>query len=328
MRDAESMLDQLAAMTGAKIALADIEALTGGIPQKKLIDTVAAIGSRSAKAALEIVGDVLARGAAEDELIQQFIEMFRDILLAKLLGVESPLIDRTEADRAAIAELAEKFPQESLMYMVQMFAIAKQKARDSSQSRIVLELALIKASESADIRPLEEIMRRLNQLERGGGRAGGAIELAPERQARTRSQEPEPAEFNPAPPPEKTGDTWHDALNLIAQRKQGLAHLISDCSFRIEASGSRARFIIEADRLAKVQAEANKPMLEQALIEASGMPGSLEIIERVREAPAQKPASLFEPKGQHVKKAVDMFGGRIVDTIDRPASRPVDSEEG
>ncbi|MFH1731612.1 MAG: DNA polymerase III subunit gamma/tau, partial [Planctomycetota bacterium] len=325
MRDAESLLDQLAALAAGEITADDIEELTGAVSQKTLFNIIGAVAGHEPRAAVEMADAALAKGAAYDELIQQLIEGFRELLLARVAGADNALIDRGDAERRIIEELAPKFTTDALMFLVQMFAETKQRARISSQSRIVLELALIKAAGIHELRPLDEILSRLRALELGG-RGGGGRTPAPPPKAETRRSKPAapPVEAAPAPPP-PTGDLWADAAAIVEQKNHGLAAFMADGVFRAAdgpVEAGEAKFIIELDPIAAGPLEKNKGLIEKALSKVSGKKCLIELRSGSGAAGAKKrsDSARQEPKGAHVKKAMGLFNARVVATSDSPGA--------
>ncbi len=352
MRDAESLLDQLIALAGGEITLKDLEELTGAVSQKTLFEVIRALADHDPRKAVELADDTLARGAADDELMQQFIECFRELLIARVAGPDTPLIDRGEEDRKVLGELAQKFTTDALMFLVQMFAEAKDRAKRSSQSRIVLELALIKAADVHELRPLDEVLARLRSLEAGGARGGGAGGSRPDAPATRRaadapnasatartgkspqaaSQAERPEEAGPRPA--ATGDLWTDALALIERAKPPLAHFLGEATLRPSGEpGADGSYILELDRVAFEQAKANLELIQSAIGEITGKVCRVELRTPAAEStgtapqPASQPAAA-QPKGEHVKKAMGIFGARVIATREtRPRSAPHEKAE-
>jgi len=321
MRDAESLLDQLVPLADEEITPADLEELTGAVAQKTLFEVLGAVAEHDARKAIETVDAALAGGAAYDELIQQLVDGFRELLLARVAGANSPLIDRGEAERKTLAELAPKFTTDALMFLVQMFAETKQKARTSTQSRVVLELALIKAADAHELRPLGEVLERLEAIESGGS---GGRPAGPPPSPRARAAGPKAAP-QAAPPPARTGDLWTDALALVEQKKPPLLAFMKNASFRITdepAAAGPARCVIELGKMEADHVRTSKKLIESALSEVSGKPCVVELravtsSDRppAAKAPAAAPA---EPKSPHVRKAMDLFDARVVATNKEP----------
>jgi len=320
MRDAESLLDQLAALATDKVTVEDIEELTGAVSQQTLFDILCAVAGHDARTAVETVDAALAKGAAYDELIQQLIEGFRELLLARVAGADSPLIDRNDPDRKIIEELAPKFTTDALMFLVQMFAETKQKARISSQSRVVLELALIKAAEVHELRPLDEILARLRALELGGRSGGRGPAPSPRAAGRVAESPAPPLKAAPGAPP--TGDLWADAVTLVESEHHGLAAFLDGGVFHAADEpvvAGKASYVIELDPIAATQLEKSKDVIERALSKVSGRACVIELRTGSQQARGRTPAA-GEPKGAHVKKAMGLLNARVVATHGTPGA--------
>ncbi|MFO7900061.1 MAG: DNA polymerase III subunit gamma/tau [Planctomycetota bacterium] len=327
MRDAESLLDQLASLAAETITVEDLTRLVGGVPQDVVLDLLGAIAQHDAKRAIEIIDETLAKGAADDELIQQLVDGFRELLLARVAGRETELIDRGESVRERLGELASTFSTDALMYLVQMFAETKKKARQSSQSRIVLELAVLKAAEIHQLRPLDELVSEVAGRGAGGRSGSGRRAGGSGRQRAQRPAKDPPKSATPPAEPARTGDVWADALAELARAKPPLATMLKDGSCT-PAEGAvpsgPARFIIELDPFGVQQAEQNKPLLEKALSKAHGSRCTVELRAAAdgRRRPAKRPTA--QPKGEHIKKALALFNGRVVHTQDQTGKEPSD----
>ncbi len=319
MRDAESLLDQLASLAADTITADDLARLVGGVPPQTVLEFLEAIAGQDAKRAIEMIDETLAKGAADDELIQQLVDGFRDLLLAKVAGPDTELIDRGPEFRKQLAQLADGFSTDALMYLVQMFAETKKKARQSSQSRVVLELAVIKAARIHQLRPLDELVGQVKKM--GSGGAGGNRRKAgTTAQRTTRSAGPSPtptvAESPPGQSASADGDVWTRALSELEQLNEPLAIMIQKGSCTLEQSAvgaGQARFIIELDSFGVQQAEQNRQLLEQALSKAHGGPCSVELRAGATSS-GPPPKKEAEPKGEHIKKTIAMFNGRVVHT--------------
>jgi len=308
MRDAQSLLDQLASSTTETVSVEDFERLVGGVSRQTVVELLGAVAAHDAKKAVELVSDAFSKGVANDELVEQLIEGFRELLLARVAGADSPLIDRGEADRAAIGELAQKFTTDSLMYLVQMFAEAKRKARESSQSRVVLELAVVKAADAHQLRPLDEILSRLRLLQLGS--------VAGRSPVRTQGPSAEPAP-SPASSPKRTGDLWTDAVAVIEQQNPGLAAFVS--SGTCQPGPEDGTHVVELGPVPLEHAERNKGLIEHAVSQVVGTPCSVQLRSiTVDPQPAAKARRTrrAQPKGEHVKKLIDVFDARVVASSD------------
>jgi DNA polymerase-3 subunit gamma/tau len=329
MRDAESLLDQLAASTAGTVSLEDFEQIVGGVSQQAIFDIMTAIAEQDAKRAIELVDAGLSKGAADEELIQQLIEGFRELMIASVAGADSPMIDRTESERKPIEELAAKFTTDALMALVQVFAETMQKARKSTQSRIVLELALIRAAEVHQLKALDEILGRLRALELRGAPAGAAApatnRAAPPGRGRTQPSGPlfqsgsgAAAESEPsAPPPKSPAELWERAHARIEQTRPALATFLKGAEFRpIGGSEELPEYVLISDPMGAAQAKEHVAELIEVLTAEGGRPCSLAIRAdngKTNVGDAKQSAEKVRESAR-VKKVREYLQGRIVGT--------------
>lgn len=341
MRDAESTLDQLASLTQGKITAQDFEELTGAISQDVLIKIAEAAASNNPAAAIELLNKVFAKGAAEDEFIGQLIDLWRDLLITKIAGEDNGLVDRGETERKALAGIAPKFTKDALIYLVQMFSDTKQKIKDSSQSRIVIEMSLIKAAEVHDLRPLEEILRELRQIEAQKNKAGqGGGQVSPRPSAPQSESHPRQTQFfrpatgaqqadeSPKPAPvKKTGDVWQDAMELIQHRRKGLADFLASVTAVEREIAGGITFVITADKFTVAQIRPGKKVIEEAISEVSGKHAVVELVEQAAAPQPQAAKTAEEPTSENVQKAAKFFGAKVVRKFKEPVREPDSVED-
>jgi len=182
---------------------------------------------------------------------------------------------------------------------------------------VVLELAVIRAARIHQLRPLDELVGQVKKLGGDGSnrrKAGGTAQRAT--RATGPSAAPTVAEKPAGKGPTAHGDVWPRALAELEQTKKPLAIMLEKGACTREQSAvesGRARFIIELDSFSIQQAEKNRKLLEQALSKAHGAPCSVELRAGANSSgPAPKKEA--EPKGEHIKKTIAMFNGRVVHT--------------
>ncbi len=149
VRDALSILDQAAAYCGGTIGVEEIHRLLGTVREDMLENTAHALMQGKAGEVLELVAQVADEGKDLRELIKQINSYLHKVLL-----------DLIESEGQGIDGLAK---------IIQQLSSAEQQMRWSSQPRVVLEVALIKATrnrgavtEDADIAQLSS---RVGELE-------------------------------------------------------------------------------------------------------------------------------------------------------------------
>ena len=168
MRDALSLLDQLLSFCAGEVTVEDVDAVVGAASAAEIEHLVGCMASRDAAGALGCANGLLAQGKNVGDLLAQTAAHLRDLLVAGYCGAEADLLNQTKAGAEALAERAKAFSPDSLLYMIQVLSEARRQARDSSQERIVLEMALIKLCRMEEMITLDEMAQRLAGLEGGG----------------------------------------------------------------------------------------------------------------------------------------------------------------
>ncbi|HMP03227.1 MAG TPA: DNA polymerase III subunit gamma/tau [Gemmatales bacterium] len=168
MRDAQSLLDQALAFSTGKLAVADVHRLLGTASEERLAALAECILSRQPATALPRLDEILAGSVQPGELLEQLVELWRQLLLLKTLGAGSPLVELPEDLRPRLAAWVEKLAPDTLLHGLDILLAAKGRLRLTTHGRVVLEMAVLRLSQLADLVPLAELSQLL-----AGSAAGG-----------------------------------------------------------------------------------------------------------------------------------------------------------
>jgi DNA polymerase-3 subunit gamma/tau len=194
LRDALTMLEQVAAFANGPVDAAVVEAAfgqTGRAFARALRDT--ALDGDAAEA-LRIIDEASDAGTDMTGLIRSTTAEFRHLLVAR---VNPELLSRDLAeDDAEIARVrAAATPQVRLVRALRLLADALAAARSSGNARLELESAVLRFVLQGEDPSLDALSARIAALESGDGAAPpAAVTPAPRR-------EPVPAAAAPLPPP-------------------------------------------------------------------------------------------------------------------------------
>jgi len=186
MRDAETLLDQLTSYCADKISVDAVEEALGALPRRDIFALVDRIADRQPAEAIRLVHRALQEGKDPENLLTQVSDHVRSLLLLSVCGPDQALLDETPEDTAELDRQRRRFSTDSLLYTSQVLWDTLRKVKESAQSRVPIELAIVKLAQGDGLQPLGDLLERLRQLE---GRLGVAAPAAP--------QAPRPA---PAPP--------------------------------------------------------------------------------------------------------------------------------
>jgi len=144
LRDAESILDQLVSFSAGKISKSDINALLGIIEQEQLFALSQSIIQKDADAALKLFNQMIDQGKDIQVFLLNFIEHFRNLMIAKISRPEAGLIDLPKEYLSKIMEQAEFFSLEELFSIFNLLVNTQETCKRFGAMRIPIEIALVK----------------------------------------------------------------------------------------------------------------------------------------------------------------------------------------
>jgi DNA polymerase-3 subunit gamma/tau len=322
LRDAESMLDQLAG-SGARITLAQAQAMLGASAGQAVIDLVAAIAAGDVSAGLNVVNAALDAGADPRQLARQVVDYARGLMLVRLGN--AALVEATAEARALMARQAEQLDVPALLRLVRAFNTAANDARGGWQPQLPLELAVVEC-----VLPPAEAAAPAELAARAPARAAPPVAERPaaprERSAeRPKSGAPQPASrptapATPTPPPagesasgRTTGDLkteWQRLLGLMRERDKATEALLRSCNL-VGLDGSVLRLATSEFVHKKISAGTVRADVEALLAEVLGFPCAVKFeVASPRRARAARADDI--PEDGMVAAALDL-GGEIVE---------------
>jgi len=152
MRDAESLMDQLASYDEGGITVEEMQAALGIGADETVTQITAALADGDVGKGLGIINTAVDEGADPRQFARQVVEHLRALLLLRLeSGVLPPHIP--EARLPALQEQAAAFSRQELAKGVRLFNQAAQEAKGGWQPQLPLEMAFIEALLPAEPAP-------------------------------------------------------------------------------------------------------------------------------------------------------------------------------
>jgi DNA polymerase-3 subunit gamma/tau len=143
LRDAESMLDQLAAANPKGITLDQVRATLGTIDTALVMDLLACLVASDVATGLALIDRALEQGADLRQFARQIVDHLRGMLLIKLEGQE--LLDVSTESLHVLENLAEQITTSGLIQAIKRFNQAEADSRGGWQPQLPLELAFVEA---------------------------------------------------------------------------------------------------------------------------------------------------------------------------------------
>jgi len=162
LRDSLSLLEQAMAYCGDKITDAAVRELLGVVSEELLDELVAAIQAQSAERALALAHRLIEQGQNMQHFCREAIRHFRNLLVARACGADSPLIAAPPDERPRLAKSAAQFSEEDLTRFFEILLATENDLRRQPDPRLHLEMGLLRLVNAARLAPLEELMAELN----------------------------------------------------------------------------------------------------------------------------------------------------------------------
>ncbi|HEY3323744.1 MAG TPA: DNA polymerase III subunit gamma/tau [Planctomycetota bacterium] len=161
LRDAESILDQGVNLGHGKITDEIVRQLGGAAPDELITEVLKGCAQGQAGEVLVKTHQALEAGADPEDMLNSLLERMRGTLLAKVCGPDSPLLEGHAHLKAAYAELGQTLSEDQCLMLLQVFSAARRQMKDAAQTRLPLEMALLRAARARDLTDLGKLVSAL-----------------------------------------------------------------------------------------------------------------------------------------------------------------------
>jgi len=345
LRDAESMLDQLVAFCGEKIAESDVLNVFGFTSQQTVAELTDKILRGVTADAVQLLHNQCESGKDMMKLMSDLIAYLRDLLVYKVKP--DALSDDVDPDvQKSLAAQAGLVETDRLLELIDGFAEAEGRMKWAPNKKLHFEVALIKAIQTLNQVTLNEVIENLNALRDGKPPSTGNVSSSQTSQTSSakeklkRSEVSNSVDKQPAKPtksdqsdkhasstgnqlpsaPPSSGDhteLWEQVRNKIPAR--GFLRTLVDSLVAVGATGRT--FILayppeEKSTIETLTSASNKKQLETFLKEISGRDWTVKFESR-EGLPSRKtnpPANAQTEEYKDnplIQEALEMFKGEI-----------------
>ena len=212
LRDALTLLDQLVAHGGGKVDDAEVAEVLDLIDRALLTAIARGCVEGDAPAALEACRRAWERGVEAKRLGEALLASFRDLVVLRIAPGRG-LVEGADAELAELTQLAGRTDEARLRRMFRALLKEQEDLAWAPDPFAVLEMAVVRCATLAPGDKVEELLARLDGLERrlagGGSEPGGGGDRASkpgEARRAARTQPERSQEAGPAPEPSRAGD--------------------------------------------------------------------------------------------------------------------------
>jgi len=334
LRDAESMLDQLVAFCGEKIAETDVLNVFGFTSEQTVIDLTGKILGSETAAALDVLYEQCEAGKDMMRLMSDLISYLRDLLVFKAKP-DALKEDVDPETQKALAGQSERIENDRLLDLIDQFAQAEGRMKWAPNKKLHFEVALIKAIQTLNQATLDEVIERLGELRDGKTSAEKKTLVAPLESGlkqssvaagvspASKSYAADPAGSTAprvAESPNGDGDVekiWERAFSRIPTQKAFVRNSAA-VAHVLPSEGRHFVLGFSPDQKSPMDilgTATNRKLIETLLHEVSGKDWTLKLTVR-ENLPSKEQASAETPTENYtddplIRDAVEIFKGQI-----------------
>jgi len=310
MRDAESMLDQLVAFCGEKIAEADVLNVFGFTSQQMVADFVGRILRGETADALALLHEQCEAGKDMMKLMSDTIAYLRDLLVFKVKP--DALSDEASTEtRATFAEQAPLLETDRVLELIDQFAAAEGRMKWAPNKKLHFEVAVIRAIQTLDQTTLDQVIENLNALRDGNPVALPAKHSGKDAVVAVADRGAD-AGYKAKESVTDVNEIWGKVVAQIKTRRPFIKSWIEE-AYPLGASGRNFELGFPNEQrmvMDHLSSRANREFLEALLKEISGRDWALKFSLK-ENLPAKTPAAKSKNAPAIVGEALEMFKGEI-----------------
>ncbi|MCH8252613.1 MAG: DNA polymerase III subunit gamma/tau, partial [Planctomycetes bacterium] len=165
MRDALSLLDKVLSYESVNLTMAVLDETLPPPHDELAAAVIDAIAESDAAAGLRALDAALQTGQTVDRFCDQLIDHMRTLMLLRVCGSDSELVDVSERMRPKLAEQAEHFDAPTYVYMISLLEELRRNVKFGGAHRALADATLIRLAMS---RHFTDINTLLESLDDGG----------------------------------------------------------------------------------------------------------------------------------------------------------------
>ena len=163
MRDSQSLLEQLLAFGGQSVTVDRVHEMLGTARGGQIANLLQTLQCHDAGNALKALDDAIGGGADVGQIAEQLFGVFRD-LMAVAVGSEAEMLRHSSRrDHAQLVETANDWGLETILASIQILDQAISRMRYSTQTRSLLEIALVRIARLEHFDELSSLIGKIEQ---------------------------------------------------------------------------------------------------------------------------------------------------------------------
>ncbi|HPW76894.1 MAG: DNA polymerase III subunit tau [Candidatus Omnitrophica bacterium ADurb.Bin292] len=338
LRDAESLLDQLASFSGGKITEEDVLTLLGASSDEIYLDVLTAIRERKGADLFALVKKIYEEGGELAQFAAGLFEVFRHLLVLKVIRETPGFIDASEAMVKGLKKKAADFSEGELLLALSMLQnLQYQLRRPVASPKLLVETALLRLMNVGRLKSVEELVGKNKFAPASASTAGSITKPLPEKKTVPPSQKSnEPVKFkktagdeNSVSPQHSSRDStesvdlnavvsvWPQVIESVKAKRMSLGLYLAasepmEVDDGIITLGFPAEFKFHKETLEK---ESNRKLIEEMFCQALGKKVRVQCVMTEKDGihqdlPPETPSTDNSP--DIVAQALEIFDGARV----------------
>lgn len=197
MRDAQSILDQVANYSQEAITIEATEEMLGVTNEKTYLSLAEHIAKRDTAHAIDLIQRVVGEGKDLRDFNKGLLEIMRDIMILQTTHTGATLIDRLGSSISQLQKISALFATEDILYCLSLLQRLYGELRYSTFPQINTEVAIVKMTQRADMVAISDL---LDSLEGTAGSSSPQPSPARENMSRAQAQPAEKKKITAAEP--------------------------------------------------------------------------------------------------------------------------------
>ncbi len=189
MRDALSLLDQVLSCGADHVTLETIRLVLPEAHDEVLAELVDAVAREDPGEALHVLDRYLCGGHTCEQFCENLSTQLRTLMIAKLCGTGSELVDVSEQTAPRIAAQIESFAAIDFAHMIAILEGLRRQIRTSGAGRALADAAVVRLASTPGVSRIEEVLDAVGPT---------AANRPKKKEYEARQPEPRPLESGPA----------------------------------------------------------------------------------------------------------------------------------
>ena len=223
VRDAETLLDQVISYCGKTVLEGEVRHVLG-LPGQRLLNAfLSAILAHRTPHVFALMEQLVSEGHNLRFFCMELMERARNLIILKITQTPDRYLSLFDYTRGDLEQFARMTSLSELRQLYWMLVDAEREMKFSPNPRLMLEMALSRMAQAQELAPLDEMSRRLKQIQAQIAHASPTVaqarEHSPALTAEAHSVSPPAQAFQPSQDAQRV---WSDLLEQMKKQRSSL----------------------------------------------------------------------------------------------------------